>query len=294
MSNVTEALHDCPHCGTKNFTAKGLASHHCAKHAARRDASLAVAGSHAVTPASALATALHLAEMNPEQLAAASRSLLAAEERYDRMSGICATLNGLVLLEARRKIAHGNWIEWVESVAGCSRMHANRKLRIAESFLANLSKSKCNPRVTFETATQLLLEDFTAMLGAEAASPIDESNPVFAAVAAYVDGRSYRALADALPIGRRGGWQGGKKSEKPPEQPMTPEQMRGLLRAQCESLGKQLAFVFKEHCYTALNEAELAGLFNHCETVAEAVKNWQRLPHGERQRQLADRALKLS
>jgi hypothetical protein len=39
----TETLHDCPQCGTKNFTAKGLASHNCAKHAARRDASLAVA-----------------------------------------------------------------------------------------------------------------------------------------------------------------------------------------------------------------------------------------------------------
>lgn len=155
------------------------------------------------TPANALATALHLAEMNPEQLASASKSLLAAEERYDRMSGICATLNGLVLLEAKRQIAHGNFIGWVEEATGQSRQHANRKMRIAESFMASLSKSKCNPRVTFENAEQMLLDNFAEMLSADAASPMDESNPVFAAVAQYVDGRSYRALADSLPQPRR-------------------------------------------------------------------------------------------
>jgi hypothetical protein len=157
------------------------------------------------SPANALATALHLAEMNPEQLASASKSLLAAEVRYDRMSGICATLNGLVLLEAKRQIAHGNWIEWLEANTPNTRQDATRRMRIAESFLAGLSKSKWNTRVPFETATQILFDNFAEMLSADAASPMDESNPVFAAVAQYVDGRSYRALADALPKPRMGG-----------------------------------------------------------------------------------------
>ena len=157
------------------------------------------------SPANALATALHLAEMNPEQLASASKSLLAAEARYDRMSGICATLNGLVLLEAKRQIAHGNFIGWVEETTGQSRQHANRKMRIAEEFLAGLGKSKCNPRVTFENAEQMLLDNFAEMLRADAASPMDESNPVFAAVAQYVAGRSYSDLANSLPKPRMGG-----------------------------------------------------------------------------------------
>lgn len=47
MSKPDKALHDCPRCGTKNFTTKGLASHNCAKHAARREASLAIAAEKA-------------------------------------------------------------------------------------------------------------------------------------------------------------------------------------------------------------------------------------------------------
>jgi hypothetical protein len=159
-----------------------------------------------VSPANALATALHLAEMNPEQLASASKSLLAAEERYDRMSGICATLNGLVLLEAKRKIAHGNFIPWVREVTGGSERNAQRRMRIAEAFIVSLSKSKCDTGVShLGKPEQMLLDNFMEMLSADAASPMDESNPVFAAVAQYVDGRSYRALADALPKPRMGG-----------------------------------------------------------------------------------------
>ena len=78
-------------------------------------------------------------------------------------------------------------------------------MRIAEEFIASLSKSKTDPRVRFENAQQLLLDNFTELLSADAASPMDESNPVFAAVAQYVDGRSYRALADSLPKPRFGG-----------------------------------------------------------------------------------------
>jgi hypothetical protein len=180
------------------------------------------------SPANALATALHLAEMNPEQLASASKSLLAAEERYDRMSGICATLNGLVLLEAKRQIAHGNFMQWVQDATGHSDRDARRRMRIAEEFIASLSKSKTDTRVRFENAQQLLLDNFTELLSADAASPMDESNPVFAAVAQYVDGRSYRALADALPKPRMGGAR--VKDPNKPYDPNAPiENARDLL-----------------------------------------------------------------
>ena len=236
------------------------------------------------SPATALTTALHLAEMNPEQLASASKSLLAAEERYDRMSGICATLNGLVLLEARRKIAHGNFTQWVKDVTGKSDRDARYRMRIAEQFIESLSKRKTEACFRFETATQLLLEDFAAMLGAEAASPMDESNPVFAAVASYVDGRSYRALADSLPAKLRGGARtpgtANSHHSEPEEDPVK------LLADICRNAGKHLACVHKQRAYIALIEAELDGLRNHCEAVADAVKNWQKLTKGQREEQL--------
>ena len=230
----------------------------------------------AVSPASALTTALHLAEMDPEQLASASRSLLAAEERYDRMSGICATLNGLVLLEARRKITHGKFIEWVKTATGRSERDAQRRMRIAESFMESLSKSKSDTRVVFESAEQMLLEDFAAMLSAEAASPMDESNPVFAAVAEYVDGRSYRALADALP---------GKTAAQRVQKhlsTLTSAQIAASYREQCAKASDVLALIANRNLFAVLPDADLDTFGDNAEALLDKIRAWRKLTKAER------------
>jgi hypothetical protein len=180
-------------------------------------------------PHPALTTALHLADMSPDQLATASRSLADAEERYDRMSGICATLGGLVLLEAKRRLEHGQFGNWLKEHFGKSHHIATTRMRIAKEFIAAVSTKdgKLVPRYQFE-ATQLLLDDFAAQLAAEKQSPIDLENPVVSAVSDFVGGRNFNTLRASLPAARRGGNTYERDGEKGKRVPLTEEAAQQL------------------------------------------------------------------
>ena len=55
---------------------------------------------------------LGLAEMSEAQLAETFTKLDATREHYDNLSGICATLQGLVLIEVKEKVGHGKYQLW--------------------------------------------------------------------------------------------------------------------------------------------------------------------------------------
>lgn len=150
---------------------------------------------------SAIATkaqALPLADMSLPQLGQAFAKLDDARARYDRLSGICGTLQGLVLLEVKRKVGHGNYGKWLLENFPKSQDSANRCTRVAEEFLRRLQtrntpESKFRARAEFE-ATQLLLGDLASNLSAIEEAKLDLSHPVVEAVACYVGERSFRQL----------------------------------------------------------------------------------------------------
>src|SRR4051812_2052417 len=56
-----------------------------------------------------------LSDLTPPQLAEAAHGLDRLMAEYDNLSGICATLKGGVLREAKRRLGHGNYRPWLKA-----------------------------------------------------------------------------------------------------------------------------------------------------------------------------------
>jgi hypothetical protein len=228
-------------------------------------------------PATPLATAQHLADLSPDELANASRSLQEAEERYDRMSGICATLNGLVLLEAKRRLDHGHFTPWLKKNFPKSHQIATTRMRIANDFLG-----KMKPQFHFE-AEQLLFTDFARLLEAEKESPLATDSPIVDAVAKFVDGRSFSQLRDALPMHMPGGKTYERDGNKGRRITATPEAALRALRTLCIDGAKQAKVIYEQRAFMALeSDGELDGLINHFEEVAKLAKAWRDMTAAQR------------
>ena len=140
---------------------------------------------------------LGLAEMSADQLAGTFTKLDAARQHYDNLSGICATLQGLVLIEAKEKVGHGKYGQWLKDHFPKSADTAGRFFRIAEDFLVR-SGTKNTPESKFRTGAefgeQLLLSDLANSLQAIQHESLDMGHPIVKSIAAYAAGRSYKQM----------------------------------------------------------------------------------------------------
>lgn len=128
-----------------------------------------------------------LVDLNVPQLADACRMLDQCQERYDKLSGICATMRGFVLLEAKRKLAHGKFLPWLAENFKKSRKTAAQDMRLAGEC------GKCRTQVTFET----LGRDLAWTIKEIEAAQIDLKHPLVREIAGWVDGRTrYQLLLD--------------------------------------------------------------------------------------------------
>ncbi len=131
--------------------------------------------------------AVALVDLNVPQLADACRMLDQCQERYDKLSGICATMRGFVLLEAKRKLAHGKFLPWLAENFKKSKKTAAQDMRVAGEC------GKSNPKVTFET----LGLDLASTIKELEAAQIDLKHPLVREIAGWVDGRTrYQLLLD--------------------------------------------------------------------------------------------------
>jgi len=138
-----------------------------------------------------------LIDMTLPQLAEAYNGLDRLEKQYENMSGICATLKGMVLVEAKTKPENkGKFMNWVkENFASAGHRTATRYMRLAEAFMKGLDST-----VQFDTLTR----DLAASVEALREFQLDLSHPVVSKVAEWVNGRgSYQLMLD-FP-GERGG-----------------------------------------------------------------------------------------
>ena len=136
-----------------------------------------------------------LVDLSLPQLAEAYDGLDRLEKEYENMSGICATLKGLVLLEAKTKPElKGRFKQWVIDSFPKSYKTATRYMRLAEAF------GKSDSTGTFQTLTRDLASSVEALRQFQ----LDLSHPVVARIAQWVDGRgAYQLMLDF--VGSRGG-----------------------------------------------------------------------------------------
>lgn len=128
-----------------------------------------------------------LVDLNVPQLADACRLLEQCQERYDKLSGICATMRGFVLLEVKRKLAHGHFLPWLADNFGKTRKTAAQDMRVAREC------GKSRPRVTFETLGRDLASTIKELENAQ----VDLEHPLVREIAGWVDGRTrYQLLLD--------------------------------------------------------------------------------------------------
>lgn len=130
-----------------------------------------------------------LINMNVGQLADACRMLDACQERYDKLSGICATMRGLVLLEAKRKLEHGKFLPWLSLNFKKHRTTAAEDMRIAREF------AKCSPTLHFESLGRDLAQTVAELEDAQ----IDLKHPFVREVAVWVEDRSRAQLLFDFP-----------------------------------------------------------------------------------------------
>lgn len=143
-----------------------------------------------------------LVNLTLPQLAEAYNGLDRLEKEYENMSGICATLKGLVLIEAKLKPElKGRFKQWVIDSFPKSYKTATRYMRLAEAF------GKSDSTGTFQTLTR----DLASSVAALRQFQLDLSHPVVAKVADWVNGRgSYQLMLD-FPGGRGGDTSGSRK-----------------------------------------------------------------------------------
>ena len=134
-----------------------------------------------------------LKELTLPELEAADRALRAMPERLEKLSGITAVLNGLVLAEIKGKLAHKQFTPWLVANYGKSKRTAQLYMQLGAAF-SDQKRNGC----AFDQQ-QLTL----ALLDATAEQSLDLADPVVQAVEKWADGRSYKTLiADETGDGR--------------------------------------------------------------------------------------------
>jgi hypothetical protein len=143
-----------------------------------------------------------LVDMSVPQLADAFRGLDRLEKEYENMSGICATLKGLVLIEVKTKVGYGKYRAWLKENFAKSAKTAERYKRLAEEF------GKSDSTVAFQTLTRGLADSVAALREFQ----LDLSHPMVAKIAHWVAGRgAYQLMLDfRAPLG-------GNRGRKPAE-----------------------------------------------------------------------------
>lgn len=217
-----------------------------------------------------------LGEMDPQQLGTMLGGLHGARARFESLSGACATLAGLVCIEAKKRLAHGGYLPWLQTHLGKSREMASRYSSVAREFL------KCQPKLTFEQLS-LALMDQAQEMGGEA---LDLTHPMVRAVADWTKGRTFYELQQEY-CGK-GGKTYEREDGKGERKGLTPDEAREFLVTVAQNATRELNVVLHEKPYPALLPADLDGLIANCKAVLEEAEAWRKLTKAEREEALAE------
>lgn len=231
-----------------------------------------------------------LEAMTVAQLGEAFAGLEKAQGQYESLSGMCATLSGIVLQEVKKKVGRGNFQSWLKEHFAKSQKTACLYVRLAEQF------AKADPRVSFQQLSLALLDGAQSLDG----QSLDFSHPLVARVAKWTKGRTfYQLRQEELQ-------QGGNNHPKCPHcegdlksatqelcphcgQPTgqtepTPEQLKSELTEQTrqwaqDQLGDSHA---AKKLFRLLPDHEAAALSAHYRALAREIDDWVKTPERKR------------
>jgi hypothetical protein len=212
-----------------------------------------------------------LVDLNVPQLAEAFSRLCKVEESCETVSGIVATLKGMVLHTVKAKLEHGKFLPWLSQHFPRSRKTANQYMRLSEAF------GKCNPKVTIDT----LQRDLTSSMKLLEENRLDMKQPVVASVAQWTKGRSaYQLLLDFE--GNRGGNTYDRTNGKGSRKPEDPAALKEAWRQRCKTSVAMMEIYTKEKAWSCLTAAELDDCIHIVSETVVAMKKWRAMSQQER------------
>jgi len=142
-----------------------------------------------------------LTDMSPADMGTMLHGLDQARAQYESLSGACATLAGLVCIEAKARLKHGEYLPWLKTHLKKHRDTAADYVNVAKVFL------KCRPMTTFDQLTLALMD------GAQSVSVVtlDRTHPIVDAVCKWTNGRTFYQLKQEESIDGRATNKGGFK-----------------------------------------------------------------------------------
>jgi hypothetical protein len=155
-----------------------------------------------------------LAQMSVAELTETARMLDLYQEKIEGMSGIVATMRGLVFIVAKERLGHGKFLPWLAEHFKKTRKTSAEDMRVAREFV------KCSSEVTFG--------DLASALADKSREPeLDLSNPLVSEVAKWVKGRPRIQLLLEFPASKGGARYGSRKK-------LTPEAELAEFLADCK------------------------------------------------------------
>lgn len=211
---MSESLYTCPRCEIPHFHQSGLKAHVCRGLGDRgekrrlkpgelksavaspprepREGEIIVATTRPLSladlDAMPVAPVRHasLEEMSIEQLGAMFEGLDRTRTSCESMSGICATLAGLVLIEVKKRVGHGHFKPWLKEHFPKSQRTAQVYMRLGSTF------SKSADSCAFDQMTLALMDGAQDLDG----KSLDLTHPVVAEVAKWTKGRSFYQITE--------------------------------------------------------------------------------------------------
>jgi hypothetical protein len=218
-----------------------------------------------------------LKDLSVPQLTEAFGGLDRLEKGYDNMSGICATLKGLVLIEVKVKLDHGKYEAWLKENFTGGKTTAWKYMGLGKAF------AKSSPRGTFETLTRDLASSVEALKEFQ----LDLSHPVVALISKWAAGRSAYQLMLDFEVTSGPSYDHTTRG-KGHTAPLTVKEVHALMRTRCIETGQALHLANRTKAWRALEEALLDQVIEDSEKFFHAAKKWRLLPKGARHQELMD------
>lgn len=196
------------------------------------------------------------------------------EAQYENMSGICATLKGLVLIEAKRKLGRGDWTPWMKKNLGAKKARtAQRYMQLGKAFA-----EKNDSTVVFD----LLRNDLAKNLDTLRQTQLDLKHPVVAQVAKWVEGKGAYQLMLEFGSSSRGGKTYDRGGEKGKRAAFEVKAYRVLCVGSCEGVQKSAGSLRETKSYRALNQSQLVDLIHALDQANKELRAWFDKPAADR------------